>query len=364
MGGNALKNVEVSRMNRKEFIDVCSTVMHQLTKSFNIKNGDLKILPFFKNKESFGDIDLLIASELVSDKQKFNEVLISGLNSPEISSSADFYIHPFAFKHNNKFYQVDLMFHPRDELGNAERFYAYNDLHVLINQFSMPSENDKLNLSFNKKGLIKSIYFDEKKNNKIGEIIVEKDFYKILDYLGLDSEKHKKGFNDIEDVFKFVIASYNFNIEKMNEKILYPNNDTKKRLKRPNFIAFVEYANKHAFPKQNEELNKGTVEYFNKNFPGVLETEQEILNKYLDIQETKKLLDGNVISRVSGFSLNDKRLGMLCRQVKSEFNDDDILLTSWIKSHSEEERVNLVKECQKNILKDYPTYISKKKVSP
>lgn len=362
MGGNALKTIQVQRMNREEFIDVCSTVMHKLTKTFNIQTGDLKVLPFFKNKESFGDVDLLIANEVLLDKKTFNDKLKSDLGSPEVAPSADFHIHPFAFEHKGSFYQVDLMFHPRNELLQAERYYGYNDLHVLINQFAMPLENDKLNLSFNKKGLIKNIYFDEKKNNKLGEIVVESDFYKVLNYLGLNEQKHKNGFNDIEDVFKYVMSSPNFDINVLNEKILSPNNDTKKRLKRPNFIAFVDYANKNS--NLREVNNKGTVEYFGKIFPGVLENENEILRQYNEIQDTKKLLDGNVVSELSGFSLNDKRLGMLCRDIRSKFNDDDILLTTWIKSHNEAERRQFVIACKDNIVKTHPNSIAKKKIKP
>lgn len=362
MGGNALKTIQVQRMNREEFIDVCSTVMHKLTKAFDIQTGDLKVLPFFKNKESFGDIDLLIANEVLSDKKMFNDKLKSDLGSPEVAPSADFHIHPFAFEHKGNFYQVDLMFHPRSELLQAERYYGYNDLHVLINQFAMPSENDKLNLSFNKKGLIKNIYFDEKKNNKLAEIVVETDFYKVLNYLGLNEQKHKSGFNNMEDVFKYVMSSPNFDINVLNEKILSPNNDTKKRLKRPNFIGFIDYANKNS--SLREVNNKGTVEYFGKIFPGVLEREKEILRQYNEIQDIKKLLDGNVVSEISGFSLNDKRLGMLCRDIRAKFNDDDILLTAWIKSHNEDERKQFVIACKDNILKNHPNVVAKKKIKP
>lgn len=363
MGGNALKKVQTERLNREEFVEVCSTVIHKLSKIYSAEKNDIKILPFFKNKESFGDIDLLISSELIKDKKDFNSKLINELGSPEVAPSADFHIHPFAFIHKGKNYQVDLMFHPRSEISNAEKFYGYNDLHVLINQFSMPSDNNVLNLSFTKKGLVKSIYYDDKKNQKLGEILVESDFYNVLEYLGLNKQKHKEGFSNINEIFDFVINSYNYDKELMREKINNPNNDTKKRLKRPNFVSFINYS-ESKIDKNSPDYYKGSIEYFDKCFPNVLKKEKEIIEKFEEIQNIKKALDGNEISKVSGLTLNDRRLGILCKSIREKFDNNDENIVEWLKQHTEKDRVSLINDHKKIVINEFPNIIPKKKIKP
>ena len=58
MGGNALKTVKTNRITASEYVDA-STKLYELLISIGL---DATVIPAYRDKESFGDIDVVIAT--------------------------------------------------------------------------------------------------------------------------------------------------------------------------------------------------------------------------------------------------------------------------------------------------------------
>jgi hypothetical protein len=78
------------------------------------------------------------------------------------------------------------------------------------------------------------------KGSNIGRVIISKDYDKIYEFLGLDYNRWKEGFDDLEDIFKFISESPYFNWEYLQ---LENNNriNRERDAKRKSYMSFLEY---------------------------------------------------------------------------------------------------------------------------
>lgn len=234
MGGRALKETFTRRYTREEFDKASAEIREKLKPYF----ADTAIPLFFKNKETFGDIDVICN---VGDNFTHNmRDLINELFSPnQIFHNGNCW----SFDYNEV--QVDLITVAPEHFETNKMYLSYNDLGNFIGRIAQ-----KFGLKYGQEGLW---YKHKFKGSYIGIVPISTDYPKIYNFFNLDYSKWEKGFDELEDIFKFVYESEYFDgsifqMDQLN-KI---NRDRNK--KRSSYTSFLEWIDNQ--PERNYNFNE------------------------------------------------------------------------------------------------------------
>ena len=348
MGGNALKEVNTKRLNREEFELVKNDVINTLQKFF--PEARIEAIPAYSSKSSFGDLDILISEHVVEEykaKEKENkymseinplgllmERLFNGKQSIENDTVLSF---DYRFNPKDEYgFQVDLIYTQDKYFDFAKNYFSYNDLGNLIGRVAAA-----MGLKFGHQGLVYSVKHE---SNNFALVEVSNDFYKSLDFLGFSVEEHKKGFYDLNEIFKYVSTSKYFNpdIYKLE------NRSYKERVrdrKRPTYRAFLEYSKKledtensfYQFPDKKEWLPT----LFN-TFPGFQSNWNKAWKYYDNKNKAKILFNGTTVGSL--VNLEHKYLGHFMNHVRSKFTSPQEFY-SWIVEQKKEDLKSFILKC-------------------
>lgn len=235
MGGNALKHI-CRRYTANEYHEIKHEIIGKLKNEFSkIQTAfgnyifDIKEIPSYRNKESFGDMDILVGFQNYVENR--HELILNTIKKVypsviDIQTNSNIY----SFNYNKL--QVDLIFVHECNFNSTYSFLSWNDLGNLIGRIA-----HKLGLSYGMEGL-KYIY---RSDDKIfGEFVVSHETKEIFQFLGLNYNVWLNGFDDLDSIFKFVVSSKYFCLESFDETKF---NSTNKRRneKRPTFQKFVDW---------------------------------------------------------------------------------------------------------------------------
>lgn len=290
MGGNAL-SIETIRLNKDEFESFSKEVVEKLLTKFSYASP----LKYYKNKQDFGDLDIIM--DLSERKSNIKEILIELFNTSEIYTNDNMYSIEY------KKFQVDLIFKSKENIECAEFFFSYNDLNLFIGRVA-----HKFGLKFGHEGLHYPVR--EESGNLVNRIEISKDPEKIYQFLGYDYDQYLKGFDEVEDIFRFVTSSPYFNYKIFDYDQLNHANRTRNR-KRKNYAGFLEYL----------EVNQIDIEYpFDSNksvylekidqfFPAAnfLTTLNSVREDFLKRRELATKFNGELVMELTG--LKGKELG-------------------------------------------------------
>ena len=135
MGGRALKSVETKRISRVEFDKFSKEIVKSLKLTFN-KVG----IPFFyKKKESFGDIDIILSNEGFDGN--IREYIEETFNPNEIFYNGNVY----SFDYNAV--QIDLIFTSDEDFESTLNYMGGNDLGNFIGRLAQ-SINGEIEIKF------------------------------------------------------------------------------------------------------------------------------------------------------------------------------------------------------------------------
>ena len=189
MGGNALKFTKTRRFQKDEYLRVAEHLKLELSDLLGVR---VEVIPAYKNKESFGDLDLLVQSNNLPNNWEMKLIQFYKLSDKMFVKNSNV----FSFAYNEL--QVDVILTPASEFDSSLQYFAYNDLGNLLGRLT-----HKFGLKFGHRGLsfvlrvndepIKE-YFLERKNS----------YQTVCEILGLDSSTE---FHDLTDIFKFVASS-------------------------------------------------------------------------------------------------------------------------------------------------------------
>ena len=119
MGGNALKNTFTRRFERDEYHAVSSEALIRLLSSEDGIVTSANIIPAYREKESFGDVDILYSTK---DGLRLSDSEINRLFRPkEVVKNHDVISLDF------KEIQVDLIHTPAESMEYAMAYFAWND---------------------------------------------------------------------------------------------------------------------------------------------------------------------------------------------------------------------------------------------
>jgi hypothetical protein len=222
MGGNALKIAKVRRYERAEFDAISKEILDILKKECEI---DAHVPKFYHKKETFGDLDVLVRKEQLYVDIK---TLVQTIFNP-----TEIYKNGSVISFDYKEFQIDFIVTCYGDLETSKHYFSYNDLGNFMGRIAY-----KMGFRYGDYGL-KVIYLHEDGGRKFSRII-SKDPEKIFEFLGFDYQRYLEGFDDVEDIFEYVVNSKYFNRNIFDYDQLNHQNKTRNR-KRKNYRLFLEY---------------------------------------------------------------------------------------------------------------------------
>jgi len=283
MGGNALKIAQIERCDNNKYLSLSNEIILKLN-NYYIKTHLIKS---YKNKESYGDIDIICCN---NNNINYKSIIENLFKPTEIYHNGD------VFSFDYKKTQIDLIISSENNFETSINYFNY-ELGNFIGRIAAA-----MGFRYGHYGL--KFQYRHEDGGKIYEKIISQDIDKILDFLGFDVKKYHEGFIELKDIFDFVINSYYFNPRIFDYNKLNHQNRTRNK-KRKNYTAFLEYIKTH---HQKENTNPaidinytvepnydGSYEYLIKNRDKYLKKADIYFNINLtpQIEEWKKEIEGD-----------------------------------------------------------------------
>lgn len=274
MGGKLLEKHGARRYAKNEYTSLVSRILGELSNL--LPTFIFKEIPSYHSKESFGDADILttpLTPAMYRDIMQTLKVEHYHKNGNVLSMLVEQL-------------QVDLISVPDSDFDSALHYYSYNDLGNLLGKLYR-----SLGLKFGHRGLT---YPVRDKTHQYGEIIVSKDFPKILEFLGLDYKTFEQGFSDLPEIFEFVCSSKYFSpipfqLENLNAV------DRIRDKKRSTYMAFLKYvADKQS--TYNPDPNKANyLPLILDFFPGIQEPYNLLVEEHKRRLYIRTLFNGSLV---------------------------------------------------------------------
>lgn len=320
MGGNLLKKWDMppKRLSR---VDYESTVKRFKNKYYEIINskyasilwkayGRLYDIPFYKDKESFGDCDLLINNAAVTDKDYFIKNVITS-----IADGGNYDVNTNVISFPFEGFQFDIIAIDVEKLDFAKCYFSFNDLGNLIGRMA-----HKMGLVFGHDGLkykVREELFKHNVENShvLSDITLTNDFSQALEFLDLNVSRYDEGFNSLEDIFEYVASSKYFN----PDIYLLDNINHKSRIrdrKRSTYMKFLEWCKtKESNTKFQFGSKRSYLPLIFDTFPHLETKLANIGRDYFYNQELKSRINGNVVKEVLG-DIDGKIISRIVRDIK------------------------------------------------
>ena len=337
MGGKVMKKygVETERKSTQEHKRIEKELIPIISNMFNT---EVKIVEFYRNKETHGDCDLLILNHgnlgNISKKleEKFGIVHANG--------------NVYSFVYDK--YQIDIIPQPTKNWETAKVFFDWDPSGNLMGKIA-----HKFGLKYGLQGLVYP--FRTFSGRLSRDIVISKDNRKIFKFFDLDYDKYLKGFDNLEEIFEFIIDSKYFNpnnflMENLNSI------DRKRNKKRSTYKGFLDYINLKNFDKDSSfKFNKDKSSYhrmINEYFPesNFLEMLDELKKEDDRNKRISEKFNGNIVMEITG--LKGKELGNFIHKFKQYIEDKrKVGFKEFVDSVEEGEIINQCKYFFKN--KDY-----------
>lgn len=302
MGGKLFKNIR--RYAKEEFYLLADRVVPRIE---GVLKTDAQITRSFSDKDSFGDMDVLVKLDhtLLTSDEIEDLILELYPNTKYIHLNGNC----CSFELENL--QIDLILIKPKDWETAKAYYSYNDISNLIGGIY-----SKFGLKYGWDG-VKKVVRDEKRTKIYGEIYLTKNPKEALEFIGLNYDRFEKGFDLLEETFDYVISSKYFNKEEYAFENL--SNAARKRSSlRKNYHKFLNYIRGEG-EYNNREVTEdkcyyGDVENSEKLYTeyfkdcNYFEQKQLLLDKDSEILLVKSKFNGRIVMdefpELSGKALN------------------------------------------------------------
>ena len=311
MGGKAIKIAQ--RIERKNFFKYTKDIIPRVESAFNTK---VKMVKGFHDKKDFGDLDLLVLAD--RDFGNRRKIIESEFNPKEININS--HLISFSYKGDDEYLQVDLIFTPEHNWETSKVFFDWGDLGNLIgktlNNYGRLN-NHGYSLKFGFDGIKCKLKYKSGSKN----IILSKDNTSIFGFMGIDYNQWKRGFNNREEMFDYIINSKYYDYDSFQWENLSSINKQRNK-KRPNYQEFLNYIDSNNYKKT---IKWKSVDYhldYIKNYFGVdIKKEMESFQKEIDNTKIiKDKFNGKLVMSVFP-ELQGIELGNNMRKFKELHND-------------------------------------------
>lgn len=285
MGGNALR-VLTRRMNPAEFDHAVDFCVERLRAAW----PECCVAPVvsYHNKESHGDIDIVFH---VDNYEPMEVASVLGAvevvrNGPVTSMGL--------MIGGGAATQVDIIYSPENTFEFMTSFYAYNDLGGLMGRVAR-----RLGLALKHSGLYYRLFRNGQHTN---DVLITRDFSIAIDFLGFSASRWCKGFDDLEDIFRFVVNSRYFD---MNDFLLENRDSDSRRRdsKRKTYVEFLAWceANRGVITNARDIPSRDAIiPIISERFPDFV-NELNAVNDYHDRCELARLkFSGKRVMELTG----------------------------------------------------------------
>ena len=317
MGGEALKHTGTRRYENEEFQLLALEMIPKVREIFQTQ---AELVKSYRNKESHGDMDILV---LKNDKFSFKEkmeLIEKHFNPTDIVKNSD------CWSFDYQELQIDLIFTPEENWETSQVFFAYNDLGNLMGKIF-----HKFGLKYGFDG-VKYVLRSDDRDRVLKEFVLTKDMEKAFKFIGLSWEKFEEGFDDLQEIFDYVIGSPYFSSESFKLENLNAINKKRNR-RRKVYQEFVEYTKdieKNFVFKDKDTYLPIIDAYFTGG--GLKEEIEKLQESARLLKSARKMFNGNLI-RETYPSLEGVELGSaisgFTKYIKLHYNQtlDEFLIT-------------------------------------
>jgi len=288
MGGNALKHC-TGRFSREKYASVLEQITTDLKYLFpGIRVEDIK---FYEQKESFGDMDLLVSSSALPSNWVHRLL--------QHWEPADHHKNGNVLSVEYDGIQVDLIVTKDEDFDSSALYFAYNDLGNLMGRIA-----HKFGLKYGHEGLG---YPFRDGDNLVCVIPITKDPEKIFSLLGYDYGRWQQGFKTLEDIFEFTADTAFFN----PSIYLLENRNHIARMrdrKRASYTAFLSWCRERYPMMDNPEWRfytfsedkKTNLPYIFDNFPEFRESYNRVAAALERKKAVKLRFNGDLVRQITG----------------------------------------------------------------
>jgi hypothetical protein len=245
MGGKALNKYGVftERKNTDEFLRIGYELQERLGFDLGVRTA---IVTCYRTKSDHGDLDLLVKMEEPANPFGFSwkDYIQKRLKPQAINCNGGVY----SFDYQG--FQVDIIPIPEAKWETAKIYYSYDPLGNI-----MGKTYHKFGLSYGWEGLFYKYRNAHGTNSH--NILLTNDAKRIFDFGGYDYDRYLKGFDTLEEIFRFAIDSKYFDAEMFQMENL-KSIDKKRNRKRGSYHLFLNYikdngiTTKYAFDKDKD----------------------------------------------------------------------------------------------------------------
>lgn len=295
MGGTAL-GFRAERMNKQQYSGIVSNI-ESVGKNWGMAVPPKAILSY-RNKESHGDIDFLYSGSITDvennlrKEYQLHETVYE--NGPVCS---------FGIICDGLTHQVDFIRIPVESYAFAYNYFSWNDLGNLIGRVA-----HRVGLEFAHNGVFLVNRFEDNPNIKLGDHLVTNDFFAAIDYLDLDTARYRQGFDNLEDIFEFVVQSKYFDYSSVD--IERRNHVARIRdKKRPSYTAFIQWLKNNRLDVDRIDLppKESFREQHFLAWPHLKSEYNTAQDQYKRELEIKAKFNGHVVAGIT--KLSGKELG-------------------------------------------------------
>jgi len=298
MGG---KIYNTKRTNTKEYLDISLDAKGKVSQFKN----EVSIPDSFKNKISWGDVDCLTTLPLI-DKEDILRVF----NIPNENFSQNSNVYSILYRD----FQVDIIHVPEEDFESSFEYYRGGDTGNLIGRLF-----HNIGLKFGHRGLLCPVKLSQEES--LGEIVVSKNIRETLEFIVLDYEQWRCGFEDEPEMWEWISKSPYFNksfyqLENLNHQ------NRKRNVVRPGYRRFLEWTNSREFdnnyiPSLNktEHIWRAALHF---GFDWINQA-KPLIDEYRRDKEIRGIFNGSEVSKIT--SLTGAELGAILKSYKESLGD-------------------------------------------
>lgn len=341
MGGKALKSVETRRYMKNEY-EIAKDKVLSILAQFLV--GRFDATRTYGAKESFGDLDIVV--EDVHDAKKIITENIDKLNPDEIYKNGNMW----SINYNDL--QVDFIFAESQFYQSTLDYLAFNDVGMLIGDLAK-----RTGFKLSTKGLEYQLKDDN--NNIIGNISVTDNYLNALVFLGYNQNEFKKGFENLGDIFDYVMSS-----PLARKEYFLPENQTnderRNRTKRPNYILFLDYLEEREYDTENNLEQNFFFEKALKEFPNFKTNLEKLKIKIENEIKIKEKINFNKVKKETNISGIESKLFSIYLNKYCLKNN----ILNNIINYDESEVIDLIRTIHTSYLSDnsYTNYTGSKNI--
>ena len=342
MGGNAVKHFgSTVRFDRQQLDALIQTLKTSFPVPFIVP-------PFLQDKESFGDLDVLVASETTPENDVLEKVL-GAKGFVENGNCTSFAV----IVDNDNIFQVDVIRYPEKDLAFATHYMSYGGIGNYVGKVAR-----YYGLKLTDRVLV--LPYDPQGKNNVSDIVVTNDFHDALNVLGYPPLSSSIGVT--EQTFFDYLASGKHTISDMFEPDELNHVDRVRQRKRPTFSRFVDYLQK----KRHESL----IDIWSKGYFKTDEGRRFLIQRYPSIEKDMDMIvaerrrqdifrekfNGGVVKSVTG--LGDYTLGKFMESYTQTFGSKENFQTFVLTHSTDDIRLSILAHYAfQNVSKDIDAYI-------